>query len=121
VGFTLVIVGIMLLLNTMEIISWAVWPYLLHWWPVFLIALGLEFLFRRRLFFLVIAFMLLAGTVYYVYTGQPDNWHRYFMWNRHHQLLPLFQWQQEIPAGTEARGLELDLWAGAGSLAIRCP
>jgi hypothetical protein len=119
VGLTLVFVGTLLLFNTMGIISWAVWPYLLRWWPVFLIALGLEIVFRRRLFFIIIAVMFLTGTLYYVYAGQPDAWHRYFMRNRHQQAVPLFRWQQEIPVYIEANRLELEL--RADSLAVRRP
>lgn len=110
-GFALVILGILLLLNTLGFLNWAVWPYLLRWWPVFLIALGLELVFCRRLFLLLAAIMILVGAAFYIYSGQPNSWHHYFMWNERHQSLPLFRWQQELPDDIEANRYGLDFTA----------
>ncbi len=107
-GISLVAVGSLLLLNTLGIIDWAVWPYLLRWWPVILIFSGLEIIFRRRLFALLMVLMFIAGTAYYVHVGQPQSWQRYFMWNKEPESLPLFRWQQEIINDVEAANLGLD-------------
>lgn len=38
--------GIVLLLNTLDIVSWAVWQEIARFWPVLLIAIGLSAIFR---------------------------------------------------------------------------
>ncbi|MEN6369561.1 MAG: DUF5668 domain-containing protein [Thermotogota bacterium] len=38
--------GIVLLLNTLEVVSWAVWEDIARFWPVLLIAIGLSALLR---------------------------------------------------------------------------
>ncbi len=44
----LVVVGVILLLNTLGILEWSVWWSLVRLWPVFLIAAGLDLLLGRR-------------------------------------------------------------------------
>lgn len=39
-------VGIVLLLNTLDVVSWAVWEDIARFWPVLLIGVGLSALFR---------------------------------------------------------------------------
>lgn len=38
--------GIVLLLNTLNVVSWAVWEDIARFWPVVLIAIGLSALLR---------------------------------------------------------------------------
>ena len=38
--------GIVLLLNTLEVVSWAVWEDIARFWPVLLIAIGLSAILR---------------------------------------------------------------------------
>ena len=49
VGALIVVaVGVVLLLNTTGVVGWDVWVYLLAFWPVILIAVGLGLIFGRR-------------------------------------------------------------------------
>lgn len=52
-GAILISVGIVLLLNTTEHLSWMVWSRIFSLWPIVLVAIGIELLFKRtRLSFL---------------------------------------------------------------------
>jgi hypothetical protein len=44
-GAILISAGVVLLLNTMDHLSWAVWFRIFSLWPVLLIAIGIELLF----------------------------------------------------------------------------
>src|SRR5690606_24015295 len=41
--------GIVVLLNNFEILPWTVWTLFLQFWPIILIAIGLDLVFRRYL------------------------------------------------------------------------
>lgn len=54
-GMILISLGIVFLLNNLGYVSWAVWFRILTLWPVILIAIGIEIIFRKtRLSFLTI-------------------------------------------------------------------
>lgn len=44
----LISIGVLLLLNTLNVLPWGIWGTLWRFWPVLLILLGLEVLFGRR-------------------------------------------------------------------------
>jgi hypothetical protein len=44
----LISIGVLLLLNTLNILSWSIWETLWRFWPILLILLGLEILIGRR-------------------------------------------------------------------------
>lgn len=44
----LILSGLILLLNTLDVLSWSVWNHLLPLWPMLLIAWGVELLLRRQ-------------------------------------------------------------------------
>ncbi|MEJ2738024.1 MAG: DUF5668 domain-containing protein, partial [Anaerolineae bacterium] len=67
-------VGILLLLNIMGILEWSVWWNLLRFWPILLIAAGLDLLIGRRsvlgaLIATVLVLALLAGALWLTTTG----------------------------------------------------
>lgn len=70
VGPTVLIgLGVLLLLNTLNIISWSIWEMLLRLWPVLLIGWGLELLLGRRsiwgsLLAVVLTLAILAGAAW---------------------------------------------------------
>lgn len=77
----LITAGVIFLLNNLGLLSWSVWDVLWRFWPVLLIAIGLDILFgRRSVLGAILAFVLiviiLVGTVWYavaqtpIFTGQ---------------------------------------------------
>jgi hypothetical protein len=67
-------VGILLLLNILGILEWSVWWNLLRFWPILLIAAGLDLLIGRRsllgaLIATVLVLALLAGALWLATTG----------------------------------------------------
>lgn len=70
IGPTVLIgLGVLLLLNTLHIISWSVWEMLLRLWPVLLIGWGLELLLGRRsiwgsLLAVILTLAILAGAAW---------------------------------------------------------
>jgi hypothetical protein len=46
-GAILISAGVVLLLNTMDYLSWSVWFRILSLWPVILVAIGIELLFKK--------------------------------------------------------------------------
>jgi hypothetical protein len=72
----LITLGIVFLLNNLGILSWGVWDVLWKFWPVLLIAIGLDILFGRRsaigaLIALVLIVLLIGGTVWFAVTNVP--------------------------------------------------
>ncbi|MDH4222086.1 MAG: DUF5668 domain-containing protein [candidate division Zixibacteria bacterium] len=80
-GVILTSVGLVLLLNNLDYVDWAVWLSILSLWPVLLIAIGIEKLFARTvLSFLallspVLLLLAILGPAYFYldYQGKPDS------------------------------------------------
>jgi len=47
-GLTFLLIGIILLANTLEILDWSVWSNILKLWPLLIVSLGLSLLFRGK-------------------------------------------------------------------------
>ena len=47
-GLIFLLIGTILLANTLEILDWSVWPNLLKLWPLLVISLGLSLIFRGK-------------------------------------------------------------------------
>ena len=47
-GFTFVLIGIILLANTLEILEWSVWSNIIKLWPLLIVSLGLSLIFRGK-------------------------------------------------------------------------
>ena len=47
-GLTFLLIGIILLANTLEILDWSVWSNLFKLWPLLVISLGISLIFRGR-------------------------------------------------------------------------
>jgi len=68
-GLAIILIGVILLLNNLNILDWSVWYNILKLWPLLLISLGISLIFRRRLAWLAPLVILLgiiigAGTSY---------------------------------------------------------
>ncbi len=42
-----IVVGILLLLNTLDLVSWTVWPRLSRLWPILVVGFGIDLLWRH--------------------------------------------------------------------------
>lgn len=42
-----ILAGVLLLLNTLELIDWAIWPQIARLWPIFIIGFGANLLRRH--------------------------------------------------------------------------
>jgi len=47
-GLIFLLIGTILLANTLEILDWSVWPNLFKLWPLLIISLGLSLIFRGK-------------------------------------------------------------------------
>jgi LiaF transmembrane domain len=67
-GLLLVAIGAMLLLNNTGALSWEYWLHLLYWWPILLIAIGVEKIFLRTKLQILsyISPLILVGTMVYI-------------------------------------------------------
>ena len=61
-GLVIVLVGVILLLNTLNILEWSVWYNIFRLWPLLLVSLGISLIFRRRLSWLA-PLVILAGLI----------------------------------------------------------
>lgn len=61
-GLVIILVGVILLLNTLNILEWSVWYNILRLWPLLLVSLGISLIFRRRLSWLA-PLVILVGLI----------------------------------------------------------
>ena len=105
----LVILGIVLLLNTTGVVGWGIWLSLFRFWPLILIAVGLNIILGRRfpvVSALLVTLILCAG-VGVAYVFDRDTEPGYFVGTSNHS------W-----ALGDAETLDMEIDFGAGSLAI---
>ena len=105
----LVILGIVLLLNTTGVVGWGIWLSLFRFWPLILIAVGLNIILGRRfpvVSALLVTLILSAG-IGVAYVFDRDTEPGYFVGTSKHS------WAL---GDTETLDMEIDF--GAGSLAI---
>jgi hypothetical protein len=96
-GVILISLGIVLLLNNLGYVPWAVWLRILSFWPVILIAIGIEKIFgKTRLSFLTILSPLLfmaaiLGPAYFS-AGYGERWE----WGKAHRAPNLYEWNKDL-------------------------
>ena len=59
-GLVTIVIGVLLLLNTLNILSWSIWYNVLRLWPLLLVSLGISLIFRRRMSWLAPLVILLG-------------------------------------------------------------
>ena len=42
-----IVIGVLLLLNTLHVVDWAIWSQLVRYWPVLVIGFGVHLLWRH--------------------------------------------------------------------------
>lgn len=120
-GIILIAIGLVLLLNNLGQVGWTVWWSIFKLWPVFLVAWGIELVFRNsKLHLLALLSPLIWGLAILVpaLTGQ----HRDIHWFSDPQY---FNWEVEKPGQVKAisavidiGGRELNLSGGAENIAV---
>ncbi len=66
-GLLLVAVGLVLLLQNLEVVSWTLWPELWRFWPLLLVSVGVNLIIGRR--FPIIATAIIAALVAVAFVG----------------------------------------------------
>ncbi|MFZ5822850.1 MAG: LiaF transmembrane domain-containing protein [Bacillota bacterium] len=66
----LIVIGLVILLNNLGLLGWTIWEILWRFWPVWLIAIGIDMMFGRRgrwggLLALALVLTMLGGVFYY--------------------------------------------------------
>jgi hypothetical protein len=67
-GMTLVFAGVVLFLNTTNVLPWEVWQTIMNFWPLLLIIIGINILLGNNLFARVIVFLLTLTLFFSVFT-----------------------------------------------------
>lgn len=89
-GLLFITVGVMLLLNNSDNLSWEYWLNLLAWWPLILIAIGIEKIFNHtslKFISYLSPLLLVAGMVYVAYDTGEDNLRKGFFATQHWELV----------------------------------
>jgi len=95
-GLLLITAGVMLLLNQSGHLDWDYWLDLLEWWPLILIAIGLEKIFSKtKLKFIsyLAPLTLVAAMVWVAVDVGPDRWSRSFT--------ERYNWKTELDKSVE--------------------
>jgi len=111
-GVIFICCGIVLLLNTLDYVSWSVWFKILSLWPVLIIAIGIELIFRKTfLSFLailspIILILAILGPVYFSY----DQWTRGVSWAKNYEWKVPFQGHiNKVKVTVEFKAGELEI------------
>jgi hypothetical protein len=111
-GVLLVCLGLVLLLNNLDYVSWSVWYKILSLWPVLLVAIGIEIIFKKTaLSFLtilspILIFLAIIGPVYFSHyeVRKPG-------------IIQKMNWVKPVEKNIKKAYLRVDL--NAGGLEIR--
>ncbi len=120
-GIILISIGLVLLLNNLGQVGWSVWWSILKLWPIFLMAWGIELIFRNsKLNLLALLSPLIWGLV--ILGPALSGEHRDINWLSDPQY---FHWEVEKPGKVkeisvviDIGGRELNLSGGAQNIAV---
>ena len=129
-GVILISIGVLLLLNTTGMVDFGFWRWIGKFWPVILIAIGIEKIFShaqssnmRNLAWL--SPLIIVGVVSYaVIAGQKDDksntWTDNWQWNfDDHSDAPTSTHTWSEPLAADAKRLDLQLEMSGGRLTVR--
>jgi hypothetical protein len=115
-GILLILIGTFLLLNTLDVVDLHLWGNLLVFWPVFLIAIGIEkiFLASERLKPLAyISPLLIVATFAYAVAAPPTS---EWSWGESDTVSDTMDWQTSGDPSVQRVDLKVDF--GGGRLVI---
>ena len=110
-GVILISAGLVFLFNNLGYVDWEVWETIISWWPVYLIALGIEIVFRNSL---LKPIALISPLTFAFFILGPAWW----QWEgkQHERFVQESQWSQPISAQTSL--LQADLEFKLGNLKV---
>jgi hypothetical protein len=107
-GVILISAGVILLLNTLGQLPWTVWIRIFSFWPVFLIAFGIELLFKKtKLYFLAILspllfLLVILGPALFFETGV----------GKIHRAGQVYLWSQDLDSNLTKATVAIELRSG---------
>jgi hypothetical protein len=110
-GVILISVGLVFLFNNLGYVEWEVWETILSWWPVYLIALGIEIVFRNST---LKPLALISPIAFTFFILGPAWW----QWESKEEdrLVQKVEWSQ--PLSKQINSLQANLEFRLGSLTI---
>jgi len=114
-GLIILLIGLILLANNFGFLSWRVWGELWRLWPLILIAIGLDLLFRGTSFsFLRILppLLIIGGVCFMVYLSETGKEMLWFERRRTETIILT----QPLPSTVKEVAIEIDF--GAGTLKV---
>ena len=106
-GVILISIGLVFLFNNLGYVDWEVWETIVSWWPIFLIAIGWEIVFRNTRLKLL---ALLSPLAFAFFILGPAWW----QWEGRHEteLVQKTEWSQAISPETKLIQAELEFKLG---------
>ena len=112
-GIIIISIGILFVLNSFGYLSWYVWRSILNLWPLILIVIGLNIIFKKtKLWWLVpLSFIILfTGLLFINFSGYNSN--IFFNNNLHN-------YSREVKYENDFKSLSFDIFYGAGRLDLK--
>lgn len=66
-GFAVILAGVILLLNTLGLVSWGVWQFIWPFWPAFLVLVGISIFLGRNAFARLISSLLALAVMVVIF------------------------------------------------------
>ena len=116
-------IGLLFLAINLELLESLVFPRLFSLWPILLIAIGVEVMFRRtKLYFLALLSPILIAAAFIIAAYSRDEWGwnsdqfwRRWVWRAESRKISI----AEVPADSTVEMLELDLNCGPSQVSLQ--
>jgi len=106
-GVLFISIGIVLLLNNLDYVGWSVWAKILSLWPVLLIAIGIELIFKKTF----LSFLTILSPILIILAVLGPVWTSYTEW-RGDYLVKGYKWSEPWDEKVKKAYLRIDLKAG---------
>jgi len=106
-GVLFISIGAVLLLNNLDYVSWSVWVKILSLWPVLLIAIGIELIFKKTL----LSFLTILSPILIFLAILGPVWTDYTEWRVDYQVEG-YKWTEPLDQKIKKAYLRIDLKAG---------
>ena len=96
-GITFICAGLILLLNNFGVISWSIWSYLINFWPIVFILIGLDLVVGNSLIIKLITTLIGVAIIFFVivysltaadYNFRSYIFNNYPTWKKIYQSIP---------------------------------
>ncbi len=119
-GVILILLGALFLLNTLNILTFNMVRLIFSAWPLLLILLGLNLLFKRSKLWWITPALLIILFVTLIYPGYFSHYHQVFFRDQQTEEVSSVEKHLELtrPYSADIKGLDLDLRINAGRIDI---